>query len=132
MITSQNKKNVKFNISIAMATYNGERFIREQLDSIAQQTLLPVELVVTDDGSNDSTLAIIDDFAKTAPFEVKIVRNEKQLGFADNFLKAASFCVGDFIAFCDQDDVWMVNKLERCMQAFHDNAVVLSVHSGLR
>lgn len=118
------------NISIAMATYNGARFIRQQLDSLAAQTLSPCELVVTDDGSTDATLNIIADFAKTAPFPVRVFENETTLGFADNFMKAASLCIGDYIAFCDQDDYWLRNKLEYASRPFVDEEVLSSVHSA--
>ena len=114
-------------ISIALATYNGARFIREQLDSLAAQTLLPCELVVTDDGSTDDTLAIVADFAAHAPFPVHIHRNTRRLNFADNFLHAASLCKGDWIAFCDQDDVWLKDKLEHVSGLAHDD-VSMIVH----
>jgi glycosyltransferase involved in cell wall biosynthesis len=117
-------------ISIALATYNGERYLHEQLVSLAEQTRLPDELVVTDDGSTDDTMHILDDFARHAPFPVRIYRNETRLGFADNFLKAASLCTGEWVAFCDQDDVWLPNKLERCEREFDDPSVVFIVHCG--
>ncbi|MGA7522939.1 MAG: glycosyltransferase family 2 protein [Acidobacteriaceae bacterium] len=117
-------------ISVAMATYNGERYIREQLDSIASQSLLPHELVVTDDGSTDATLAIVEDFARTAPFSVRICRNEVRLGFADNFMKATSLCQGELIALSDQDDVWLENKLSLCCSFFVDPEVSLVAHSA--
>jgi glycosyltransferase involved in cell wall biosynthesis len=117
-------------ISIAMATYNGARFIREQLDSLAAQTVLPLELIVTDDGSSDDTLAIIEEFAKTAPFQVQIVRNETRLGFRTNFMKCATLCTGDLIAFCDQDDIWFEQKLERQLSHFADPMVFLSCHNA--
>jgi glycosyltransferase involved in cell wall biosynthesis len=117
-------------ISVAMATYNGARYIAEQLDSLSIQTLKPFELVVTDDGSTDTTLDILEAFAKTAPFPVRIFRNNARLGYADNFLRAGSLCVGDLIAFCDQDDVWLDTKLELCATEFTDPEVLLCVHSG--
>lgn len=117
-------------ISVAMATYNGEKYLREQLDSIARQDLLPLELVITDDGSTDATLQIVDDFARHAPFPVRNFRNDTRLGFADNFLKAASLCQGDLIAFCDQDDIWMENKLSICAALFRDPRVSLAIHSA--
>lgn len=116
-------------ISIAMATYNGARFIREQLDSLAAQSLLPYELVVCDDGSADSTVAIVDSFAATAPFPVRIHRNPQRLGYADNFLKAARLCEGDWTAFCDQDDSWLPEKLEVVAAAIRRHPeVVLVTH----
>ncbi len=117
-------------ISIAMATYNGERFIREQLESIARQSLLPIELVVTDDGSTDRTMEIVEAFSLSAPFPVRAVRNETRLGYKDNFLKAASLCAGGIIAFCDQDDIWLENKLSLCSKYFSDNSVGLVLHAA--
>jgi glycosyltransferase involved in cell wall biosynthesis len=104
-------------ISIAMATYNGEKYLQEQLDSLAAQTYPPCELVVGDDGSSDGTVAILEEFSRRAPFPVHINRNPKTLGFGDNFLQTASACSGDWISFCDQDDVWLPKKLEKCAQA---------------
>lgn len=101
------------NISIAMATYNSERFLQEQLDSLAWQTHLPGELVVGNDGSTDGTMDTLERFAKMAPFPVRIHRNSVNLGVSDNFLVTANRCSGDWIAFCDHDDVWLPKKLER-------------------
>lgn len=99
-------------ISIAMAAYNGAKYIQEQLDSFAAQTQLPDELVVCDDASSDETIAILTRFAQAAPFNVIVVRNEQNLGFAKNFGKALSLCSGDYIFLSDQDDIWFPNKLE--------------------
>lgn len=99
-------------ISIAMTTYNGEQFLAAQLESLATQTVLPLELVVGDDGSSDATMSILNGFAASAPFPVRVHRNSSNLGFADNFLATAERCTGDWIAFSDQDDVWLHNKLE--------------------
>ncbi len=117
-------------ISVAMATYNGERFLREQLESLARQTLPPSELVVGDDGSTDRTLDIVAEFARSAPFPVLVHRNEANLGYTSNFLQTAARCSGDLVAFCDQDDIWLPHKLERCARAFSDQEVVLLVHSA--
>jgi hypothetical protein len=114
-----------------MATYNGERFLSDQLLSLSRQTVLPDELVVTDDGSCDSTLSILQAFATTSPFPVRIHQNARQLGYGDNFLRAASLCQADLIAFADQDDIWMPNKIARCLPFFDDVEVVLSVHAGM-
>lgn len=117
-------------VSVAMATYNGAKHIREQLDSLARQTVLPLELVVTDDGSTDDTIEIVKDFAGVAPFPVSVFRNETRLGYGDNFLKAASLCRGDLIAFCDQDDIWMEDKIRVCRAFFADPEVMLTIHSA--
>lgn len=117
-------------ISVAMATYNGEQFLQEQLDSLARQTLLPFELVVCDDGSSDCTVEILLKFAASAPFPVRIYRNEKRLGPGFNFLNALSRCAGDLVAFCDQDDVWKESKLEACAEVMRDPGVALVSHSA--
>jgi len=117
-------------ISIAMATFNGERFIRPQLDSFVRQTLLPTELIICDDGSTDSTLCIISDFSKSAPFPVVIVKNSTRLGYTANFLQAARMCQGDLIAFSDQDDVWGTHKLECMLQASHASNALLFAHGA--
>lgn len=101
-----------FSISIALTTYNGEKYLTEQLDSLAKQTCPPIELVICDDGSTDKTIEIIRYFAKTAQFEVRIYENKKNIGYVDNFFKVSKLCKGDWIAFCDQDDIWLPNKLE--------------------
>lgn len=104
-------------ISIAMATYNGEKYLQEQLRSLEAQTRLPDELVVTDDCSTDQTLKIIEEFALKSSFPVRVFRNDVNLGYSDNFLKAANLCTGSWISFCDQDDVWLPNKLEQAAMA---------------
>lgn len=114
-------------VSVAMATYNGAAFLDGQLASIAAQTRTPDELVVCDDGSTDGTVEILERFAREAPFEVRVIRNEQRLGYGDNFMKAARACRGDVIAWSDQDDVWMPEKLARCLHPFEQDPDVLVV-----
>jgi glycosyltransferase involved in cell wall biosynthesis len=118
--------------SIAMATFNGETYIGEQLTSLADQILLPDELISCDDGSVDNTVAIVQEFRKAAPFSVKIHQNPKRLGFAENFLQAATKCSGDWIAFCDQDDIWFPEKLLSVSEAIQNSRasdLMLVTHS---
>ena len=103
-------------LSVAMCTYNGARYVREQLDSIAAQTRPPDELVVCDDGSTDATLAILEGFAAAAPFPVRIHVNPTQLGMPKNFEHAIGLATGAAIALADQDNVWYPHKLERLEQ----------------
>ena len=119
-------------ISVALATYNGERFIRDQLESLSAQTRLPDELVVNDDCSTDRTVAIVEDFARTAPFPVRILQNERNLGFSDNFLRAARLCRGDWVAFCDQDDIWLPEKIAVCERhtAIPGREIVVVAHNA--
>lgn len=117
-------------VSIALATYNGELYLTQQLESLANQTTPPFELVVTDDQSSDRTIAILRSFASSASFPVFIHRNPSRLGYANNFIHAAGLCKGDVIAFCDQDDVWRTDKLERCSREFSRPDVGLVVHNA--
>ena len=99
--------------SVAMCTYNGARFVGEQLASIAAQTRPPDELVVCDDRSSDDTVRILEQFARAATFPVRLHVNESNLGSTKNFERAIALCKGDLIALCDQDDVWKTGKLAR-------------------
>ena len=105
-------------ISVALCTYNGEKFLAEQLESLAAQTLPPVEIVVCDDDSTDSTLSILDEFRKRSDIPIHIHRNSERLGVTRNFRKAIGLCSGDYIALCDQDDVWLKDKLEKEIAVF--------------
>lgn len=104
-------------VCVALCTYNGARFVAEQLESIAAQTRLPDLLVVVDDASGDETVSIVRGFAERAPFPVEVHVNERNLGYAANFERAVGLCRGGVIALCDQDDVWMPAKLERLAAA---------------
>jgi len=111
-------------ISVALCTFNGARYLSEQLESIANQTQRPTELVVCDDGSQDETLALLDNFREQIEFPVRIYRNETNLGSTKNFERAVRLCRGEFIALCDQDDWWSPTKLETMV------AVLLESEAG--
>lgn len=117
-------------ISIAMATFNGASHIREQLQSLSNQTKLPAELIITDDGSTDETLEIIHEFSATAPFDVRVQKNPHRIGYRANFIRAASSCAGELIAFCDQDDIWLPEKLAKSSSAFSDPSVLFCYHNA--
>ena len=114
-------------LSIALCTYNGSKFLREQLQSLANQTLLPFEVIVTDDCSTDNTISIIREFAKV--LNIKTFANDFPLKVAKNFEKAVSLCSGDIILMCDQDDIWHPDKLAKISQYFQDNPNQLAVFS---
>ena len=105
-------------ISIVLATYNGELFLQEQLDSLLLQKRKPDELVICDDCSTDLTFEIIQNFAESAPFPCKIIRNVKNMGTGFSFKTAVDKSCGDLIAFCDQDAVWSSHKLSTIMACF--------------
>jgi len=106
-------------LSVALASYNGERYIGAQLESIARQTRLPDELVISDDGSTDSTEDIVREFTRRAPFAVRFLQHER-MGSTRNFELAIAECRGDIIFLCDQDDVWYPNKVKTIEAAFID------------
>ncbi|MBP6386985.1 MAG: glycosyltransferase family 2 protein [Pseudarcicella sp.] len=99
-------------VSVAMCTYNGEKYIQEQLESIVQQTVLPHEIIVCDDGSTDNTIGILENFASKCIVPIKIYKNNAALGVVKNFEKALSLCSNNYIFLCDQDDVWLPNKVK--------------------
>lgn len=115
-------------ISVAMATYNGEKYLRQQLDSIFSQTMLPLEVVISDDGSTDNTLFILAEYQQKYNF-IKLIKNPNP-GINNNFIYAAQHCIGSWIAFCDQDDVWQPNKLE-CLFASSENKELVYSRSQL-
>ena len=108
----------RLTISIAMTTYNGESFVRAQLDSIACQTRLPDELVIFDDTSTDTTVSIVMDFARHALFPVRLQANPERLGSILNYEAAIQACSGEIIFLCDQDDTWHPDKLARIEEQF--------------
>ena len=108
-------------LSVALCTYNGAAFLDQQLKSFVSQTRLPDELVVSDDASTDGTVSLLESFAASAPFPVRIVRNEGNLGYSRNFTQTALLCSGDVVAFSDQDDLWYPEKLARLLQLFEAN-----------
>lgn len=110
-------------ISIALASYNGEKYLREQLDSILSQTIQDFEVVVCDDASIDSTWSILEEY-KEKDSRFRIYRNKENLGFKNNFEKAISLCKGDYIALSDQDDIWTQNHLEILKNLIGDNYLV--------
>lgn len=105
-------------ISIALCTCDGQNYLSEQLDSLLVQTFPPCELVVCDDVSQDESFAILESFAHRAPFPVRLYRNPQRLGISANFEQAIRLCAGDVIALCDQDDVWLPNKLAKFAESF--------------
>ena len=101
-------------ISVAMATYNGARYIIEQLDSIRTQTRKVDEIVIVDDGSSDDTVGLIQDYQTQYPnCGIRLEQNETNLGYKKNFCRAVALCQGDITFLCDQDDRWFEEKVER-------------------
>jgi glycosyltransferase involved in cell wall biosynthesis len=108
-------------ISVAIATYNGEKYIEEQLLSILSQTTLPNEIIICDDCSTDSTVEIIKKILSSKNVYFEIIVNEINIGYTRNFLKAISLTKGDLIFISDQDDVWFKNKISTICDIFTKN-----------
>ena len=117
-------------ISVAMATYNGESYIKEQLVSLAEQIRRPDEVIIADDCSQDSTVDIIKEFIAERELPWKLVEGKTNLGFKKNFRKALSLTTGDVVFLCDQDDVWCEDKIECISGVFADNPQALAVNSS--
>jgi len=123
-------------ISIALATYNGEKFLSQQLDSLLNQTYQNIEIIICDDNSTDNTINVIENYIKKYS-NIILYKNKKQLGFVKNFEKVIKLCKSEYIALCDQDDIWIKNKLEvqiqemKLLEKMYKNRPLL-VHSDLK
>ena len=106
-------------ISVVMTSYNGEKYIREQLDSIITNITENDELIIGDDGSTDNTISIIDEYLDKFP-HIKLVKSQK-LGTTNNLERLISMTNGDIIFIADQDDVWDSQKVSKICNAFQDN-----------
>lgn len=122
--------NKNFSVSVVMCTYNGEKFIKQQIESIMNQTIIPDELLIFDDKSTDNTIQIIDEMAKLYSC-ISVSINKENLGYKKNFAIALSKAKGDYVFLSDQDDLWKNNKIERMVQIFNDsnaNVVTSNMH----
>ncbi len=109
-------------ISVAMATYNGGKYLREQLDSVLNQTITDFELVICDDKSTDSTIDILSEYA-TLDKRIRYYVNPVNIGFKRNFENVIQKCKGEYIALCDQDDIWYPEHLEKLYKQIENNSL---------
>ncbi len=112
-------------ISVALCTYNGEKFLREQIESILAQTYKNLEILIVDDCSTDKTIDILNTYAEKDK-RIKLIRNEVNLGFNKNFEKALGLTSGDYIAISDQDDIWLPQKLQQLLDNIKNNWLIFS------
>lgn len=120
-------------ISVAVCTYNGELYIKEQIDSIIHQSIPVDEIIVCDDCSSDSTIAILKQCAECSDIPIHIHINPTNLGVSRNFERAMSLCSGDIIFFSDQDDIWNNDKVKEVCSYFdlHPNISVVFTNAHL-
>lgn len=111
-------------VSVCMATYNGEKYIREQIESIVVQLGINDELIICDDNSTDSSDEILNEYI--SDHRIKYIKNTKSLGVIKNFEKALLRAQGKYIFLCDQDDIWLGGKLSTCLRYLKDNMLVVS------
>lgn len=116
-------------VSVALCTYNGEKYIEEQLESILNQDQPIDEIVVGDDGSTDDTVKIVKKVLENANVSYQIIQNEKNLGYRKNFENVILHTKGDIIFLSDQDDVWMNNKVSTIVNAFDKSPKCLLIFS---
>lgn len=119
----KNGSNTSPLVSIVLATYNGEKFLAEQMQSLISQSYQNYEIVAVDDCSTDKTVEILKEY-KNKNNTIKVFVNETNLGFIKNFEKGCALSTGDFIAFCDQDDVWHPDKVKKLVEAIGDYAMI--------
>ena len=110
-------------VSVAIALYNGERFIEQQLDTVRLQTVKPSQVVLCDDCSSDGTITAVTEYIRKYSLQDswQLFKNEKNLGYAKNFYHAMELCEGDIIYLCDQDDIWKADKIEKMNKAMEEN-----------
>lgn len=113
-------------ISVAMASYNGEKFIAQQIKTILENLSDDDELIISDDGSTDNTLSIIESFNDK---RIHVVKGPRK-GINMNFANAVSHCSGEYIFFSDQDDIWYPNKKQTVVEAFKSNNCLLVQHDA--
>lgn len=111
-------------VSVCMATFNGLEWVEQQINSILKQTVKASELIIVDDLSSDGTYEFLQELDKT---EIKLYRNDKNLGVVKSFEKAFMEASGDVVFLCDQDDVWHEDKIEKVLENFHQNPKSLIV-----
>jgi glycosyltransferase involved in cell wall biosynthesis len=121
----QNKTN--FSCSVAIAAYKGEKYLKEQLESLFAQTRLPDEIVICDDSPDDAIKKIVETLAASSPCKIHYHHNHTQCGLNGNFSKAVSLCRGNIIFFCDQDDVWLSKKIELMLEVLYKNPEIGAV-----
>ena len=116
-------------VSIALCTYNGEKFLHQQIDSLLAQTYTNIEIVAVDDASADSTRTILEEKARKDN-RFRFFINDSNLGYNRNFEKSISLCNGAYVAISDQDDIWEFNKIERMMNLWPPGSSFIYSLSG--
>lgn len=118
-------------VSIAMCTYNGAKYVLEQLESFERQTRLPDEIIICDDVSKDNTVQLIQEYAAKSALPIKLHPNETNLGMVGNFNRAVGLTTGDIIVLSDFDDVWYPQKIQRFVEEFERQSQAILILSNV-
>lgn len=116
---------INYNVSVVMTTYNGEKYIIEQLESIAKQSRQPTEVLIFDDCSTDNTVSLVRSYIEKNHLDFfRLYVNKVNQGWKKNFINAISSASGDFIFTADQDDIWMLDKIEKMTDIISENSCI--------
>lgn len=118
-------------ISVAIASYNGQKYIEKQIQSILNQSVLPNEIVVSDDNSNDNTIEILKLIKEKSKININIIQNSLNKGYTKNFERAIKRCSGDLILLSDQDDFWFPEKIKKITSEFKFSKLFLYLNNTL-
>lgn len=119
-------------ISVALCTFNGEKYLEEQLKSIINQSVKVDEIVIGDDQSTDTTVEILKNYQKNYPDLIRLIFNEKNVGYIKNFENVINHCNGDLIFLSDQDDIWFPEKVEKIQNTFKNNNNISVISHNLQ
>ena len=111
------------NYDVIIATYNGEKYVIEQLESIVNQTIKPTNIYIRDDGSQDNTIKILESFKNACNVNIEIISGQGNLGYIKNFEKLVGYTVSEIVFFSDQDDIWTENKAALMLCHFENEKV---------
>jgi len=117
-------KYMRKKVSICLATFNGQKYLKQQLDSIQNQTYKNLHVVIQDDCSSDETMAILESYKDS--LEMEVYQNHKNLGYIKNFESLIQKAKGDYITICDQDDIWEIDKIEILVKNIKDKTLIYS------
>lgn len=123
-------------IALLLATYNGERYLAQQIDSLLNQTYDDFVIYISDDCSKDSTIVVINEYVKKNPEKIILLHNREHFGNArDNFFNLLKSVDADCYLFCDQDDFWLPNKVEKLVALYNEHKsdlIPVLIHSDLK
>jgi len=118
-------------ISIAMTTYNGEKYLSDQLESLLNQTMLPDEIIICDDCSTDKTMSILKEYKSKHPSIIRLYANKHNVGYKNNFMRAIGLTTGDVIFLCDQDDIWNSAKISEMVGVLKQDGKICVLNTAM-